>query len=57
LNDLTETTADCPIQQGLADKNPDVDAIYRLVLPIPQHFSKDRAMALGRGLNGVNPIS
>jgi len=49
LNDLAETTADCPIQQGLADKNPDVDAIYRLVLPIPQYFSKDRAMALGRG--------
>ncbi len=23
--------ADCPIQQGLADENPDVDAIYRLV--------------------------
>jgi len=25
----------CPIQQGLADENPDIDAIYRLTLPLP----------------------
>jgi hypothetical protein len=25
----------CPVQQGLADDNPDVDAIYRLILPLP----------------------
>jgi hypothetical protein len=40
---------DCPIQQGLADENPDVDAVYRLVLPLPQHFRRDRAIAIGRG--------
>ena len=29
---------DCPIQQGLADENPDVDAIYRLLLPFAAMF-------------------
>jgi hypothetical protein len=40
-------SADCPIQQGLADENPDVDAIYRLLLPLPQNFRSDRRIALG----------
>src|SRR4051812_12411185 len=39
---LEEAEADCPVQQGLADENPDVDAIYRLALPLPQVFRKDR---------------
>jgi hypothetical protein len=39
----------CPIQQGLADDNPDVDAIYRLILPLPQRFRGDRRIALGPG--------
>ena len=38
--------ADCPIQQGLADDNPDVDAIYRLILPLPLSFRSDRRLAL-----------
>jgi hypothetical protein len=46
---LPETDAECPIQQGLADDNPDVDAIYRLVLPLPVRFRKDRRVALGAG--------
>jgi hypothetical protein len=37
----------CPIQQGLADENPDVDAIYRLILPLPISFSKSGYVALG----------
>jgi hypothetical protein len=41
--------ADCPIQQGLADENPDVDAIYRLILPLPLSFRTDRRIALGAG--------
>jgi hypothetical protein len=41
--------ADCPIQQGLADENPDVDAIYRLVEELPQSFRRDRRVALGEG--------
>jgi len=40
---------DCPIQQGLADENPDVDAVYRLVLPLPQRFRRDRTIAIGPG--------
>lgn len=41
--------ADCPIQQGLADDNPDVDAIYRLTCPLPQKFRSNGAVAVGRG--------
>jgi hypothetical protein len=36
----------CPIQQGLADDNPDVDAIYRLLLPIPLRFKPAEPVAL-----------
>jgi hypothetical protein len=46
---LSVTQVDCPIQQGLADENPDVDAIYRLILPLPVRFRKDRRLALGTG--------
>jgi hypothetical protein len=46
---LSQEEVDCPIQQGLADENPDVDAIYRLALPLPQSFRKDRRVALGDG--------
>jgi hypothetical protein len=40
----------CPIQQGLVDENPDVDAIYRLVLPLPIKFKKNRAIMLDKGV-------
>jgi hypothetical protein len=46
---LPEVESECPIQQGLADGNPDVDAIYRLVLPLPMTFRPDRRVALGAG--------
>ncbi len=46
---LPELQADCPIQQGLANGNPDVDAIYRLVLNGPIEFQPGRRVALGRG--------
>jgi hypothetical protein len=39
----------CPIQQGLADGSPDVDAIYRLVDGAPVIFRKDRRVALADG--------
>ncbi len=39
--------ATCPIQQGLADGNPDVDAMYRLLLPLPVTFQKKIGLALG----------
>jgi len=47
---LPVQTVDCPIQQGLADENPDVDAIYRLILPLPQNFRDDRQIALKSGV-------
>jgi hypothetical protein len=40
---------DCPIQQGLANENPDVDAIYRLIGKLPLSFRSDRQIALGHG--------
>jgi hypothetical protein len=40
----------CPIQQGLADGNPDVDAIFRLVLELPVSFARKRAIALRKGV-------
>ena len=46
---LAKSDVDCPIQQGLANENPDVDAIYRLTLPLPQNFRRDRRVALGDG--------
>jgi hypothetical protein len=46
---LAAQEVDCPIQQGLADENPDVDAIYRLLLPLPQSFRNDRRVALTKG--------
>lgn len=46
---LRKMKSDCPIQQGLADINPDVDAIYRLILPLPQNFAKDVCVTLARG--------
>jgi len=39
----------CPIQQGLADENPDVDAVYRLTYPLPQNFRVNLSLALGPG--------
>ena len=40
---------DCPIQQRLADDDPDVDAIYRLLMPLPQAFRRDRRVGLAPG--------
>lgn len=42
-----QTQLSCPIQQGLADENPDVDAIYRLSLPLPVSFNQANNIALG----------
>jgi hypothetical protein len=46
---LAVAEVDCPIQQGLADENPDVDAIYRLVEELPQSFRRDRRVAIKKG--------
>jgi len=47
--DLPAENVDCPIQQGLSDLDPDVDAVYRLILPLPISFRKDRRVALKSG--------
>jgi len=38
----------CPIQQGLANENPDVDAIYRLILRLPFNFDSNRNVSIGQ---------
>jgi hypothetical protein len=41
---------ECPLQQGLADANPDVDAVYRMLFPLPFDFNPGvRAVALRDG--------
>src|SRR5262249_38568691 len=52
---LPQELVDCPIQQGLADENPDVDAIYRLALPLPISFRQDRRLALTK--NAWSPFN
>jgi hypothetical protein len=49
------STVECPVHQGLADGNPDVDAIYRLILPLPLNFNKAENIALGK--NTVCPFN
>ena len=36
-----------PIQQGLTNENPDVDAMYRLILPLPVNFNTGTNILLG----------
>lgn len=43
------SSVDCPIHQGLADKNPDVDAIFRLIFPGETIFSKGQKVAIRTG--------
>lgn len=41
---------DCPLQQGLADANPDVDAVYRMLFPLPFDFDSGvESVALSNG--------
>jgi hypothetical protein len=44
-----KSIANCNIIQGLADENPDVDAVYRMTLPLPFSFEKKEALVLGEG--------
>lgn len=37
---------ECPVQQGLADENPDVDAVYRMLFPLPFRFD-----------SGIEPVA
>ncbi|HYL75914.1 MAG TPA: STELLO glycosyltransferase family protein [Bryobacteraceae bacterium] len=49
FDSLPEAEAYCPIQQGLADGDPDVDAIYRLTMPLPGPFRRGRRVAISQG--------
>lgn len=50
-DELNEKEIDAPIQQGLADEDPDVDAIYRLVNGSKLSFEKrDRSVAIDEGV-------
>ena len=46
-SEAVRKTCYCPVQQGLADANPDVDAIYRMNLPLPFNFKNGNNTALG----------
>jgi len=48
MDSFPEEQRFCPIQQGLADENPDIDAVYRLLLPMPFVFEKKASVILGR---------
>ncbi|MFC2098261.1 STELLO glycosyltransferase family protein [Bacteroidota bacterium] len=39
----------CPIQQGLADDNPDVDAVFRLTRDLPLKLEGGLSYVLGKG--------
>ena len=39
-------TRSAMIQQGLADKDPDVDAVYRMLFPLPLHFDRNQCPVL-----------
>ena len=45
----------CPIQQGLADENPDVDAVYRMTLKLPVKFDQHNPLALAK--NSWSPFN
>ena len=47
LDEFKYQSVSCPVQQGLADENPDVDAIFRLVKALPIYFKSAPSIALG----------
>jgi hypothetical protein len=55
LHTLKNQVVTCPIQQGLADENPDVDAIYRLTYPLPINFEIKTRLSLGK--NAWSPFN
>ena len=46
FDELATDSVDAPVQQGLSDVDPDVDAIYRLTQTAPVSFSRNRRVAL-----------
>lgn len=48
-NDLVRTDVKVGMWQGLADEDPDVDAIYRLTSDTPVYFNEREPIVLGKG--------
>ena len=48
-NDLTTQFSKVGMWQGLADEDPDVDAIYRLTSDTPCYFNSRQPLVLGKG--------
>jgi hypothetical protein len=48
--DIVRQTFDPVILQGLADENPDVDAVYRMTMKLPFNFEKAAPLVLGEGV-------
>ena len=46
---MVRTNCVSPIQQGLADANPDVDAVFRLLYELPVNFERKGPHALKNG--------
>lgn len=49
LDEFRFKDVDCPVQQGLANDNPDVDAVFRLVKILPIQFKNGPDISLGEG--------
>ena len=56
LSDFQINDIICPIQQGLADENPDVDAVFRLTYPLPLDFEKT-GVNVALGNNAWSPFN
>ncbi|MBP6323838.1 MAG: DUF288 domain-containing protein, partial [Chitinophagales bacterium] len=56
LSDFETKEIICPIQQGLADENPDVDAVFRLTYPLPMDFNKT-GVNVALGNNAWSPFN
>lgn len=56
LSDFEIKDIVCPIQQGLADENPDVDAVFRLTYPLPMDFEKT-GVNVALGNNAWSPFN
>ncbi len=47
---IPNTNCQIPIMQGLADENPDVDAVYRMTMKLPFNFKKNKPVILSEGV-------
>jgi len=48
---------DCPIQQGLVDEDPDIDAVYRLTGVLPIYFESTSYSSIALGKNLWSPFN